>query len=830
MITSRLLARGLPGLPSFLALLLLAPIAAHATGTVEPWPAEPESAAHNLTALDQDFGVDLSGAFWNPHTKVLWTERNGPDDATSKIWSLQRNAAGGFSITGEWTGFGDLEDITQVNLDECIVYGIVEGDEQRVKAWNVCDPASPAVLVHDWDTKPFILEDGGRGAEGLTFVPDAFLTRAGFVDGAGHPYTSTGGMGGLMFVGHQGGGPSRRNGGGVFAFDLNPANDAVTYVGEYRMFMLDDTSSASNQYTESPAVSFDQSTGLLYVFHGEIPMLTVHDLASQPVAGQTYRLLHTLRTSHGPNESNPDYEGIALVPIGECVGGMRSVFMTVDDGGTVSLLEYEQFRDGCPDPALPTASPTPAVAATPSPTATPTATGACSNGTTCFTTSTVTETETNIIDHPVRIDRYSTRITATDPQGAIAYDQTFPVAYTDPSVQSAVETLEASLRTGPAPALVTITGPAVAASDVTLADTQVDTVETGRARTETTATTEYVGPQCLRVGDLDARNAAPCPGSDVCPVCASPANGDLFTLLAGQVDFDTLTTTHVTIDQMRTTTNTYLTSTVYTLTASALDDFVVYTVKPTPKLEPFGPVTLADALGSADYDARTIAALGVPANIDDAGLFDGTTYLARYAVKLHKGEAKFTPKAHVTVENACGGLTVTLQKPESLLVPVDASYGGTPAVPDLASSQVDPFLCYLVRPETAFPKGVQVDASDDLQTRRYDLTKVTRFCDPVAASGSPIDQKTGAPHPITALPVRHAAGHLLCYAAKIAKAIISQNGCGPADSRSKGAKITPAQPKDEPRTGVQLDGALGAATVDTKNAIEICIPSTATSP
>jgi len=35
-------------------------------------------------------------------------------------------------------------------------------------------------------------------------------------------------------------------------------------------------------------------------------------------------------------------------------------------------------------------------------------------------------------------------------------------------------------------------------------------------------------------------------------------------------------------------------------------------------------------------------------------------------------------------------------------------------------------------PLPKFPKGVQVEVSDRFQSRRYDLQKITRFCNPVA--------------------------------------------------------------------------------------------------
>ncbi|MEI2422326.1 hypothetical protein V6O07_18745, partial [Arthrospira platensis SPKY2] len=89
------------------------------------------------------------------------------------------------------------------------------------------------------------------GPEGISFVPDNWLQTSGFVSSqTGQPYTSTKGMGGLMFIAHQ-------DGGFVWVFDINPnqTNDFL-YVGKYK-----------TSRTESCGLSFDSSTGMLYILH-----------------------------------------------------------------------------------------------------------------------------------------------------------------------------------------------------------------------------------------------------------------------------------------------------------------------------------------------------------------------------------------------------------------------------------------------------------------------------------------------------------------------------------------------------------------------------------
>lgn len=300
--------------------------------TEVPWPAEHLSAAQNLTSIEgpgtNDFHVDLSGAFWNPVTRRLWVCRNGPG-SLSKIWVLRENGAGGYQIDynnglrGEWTGFGDLEDVTQANLSENTIYIIVEGEE-RIKAYDV-SIYGIGVLRNTWNTTPYLPLSGGSGSEGLCFVPDASLQAAGFVNQSGQPYISQNGMGGLMFVAHQ-------NGGKIYAFDLNRSNSSFSFVGSYR-----------TSYPESAALAFDQKSGLLFILHGAgYNRLEVTTLGSTQVCPDR-RLNQVISFGTPPGGGGLNMEGIALVSDADCDGGGRSFFLTIDDGGPGSFYRFRDF-------------------------------------------------------------------------------------------------------------------------------------------------------------------------------------------------------------------------------------------------------------------------------------------------------------------------------------------------------------------------------------------------------------------------------------------------------------------------------------------------------
>ena len=96
--------------------------------------------------------------------------------------------------------------------------------------------------------------------------------------------------------------------------------------------------------------------------------------------------------------------------------------------------------------------------------------------------------------------------------------------------------------------------------------------------------------------------------------------------------------------------------------------------------------------------------------------------------------------------NQCNDLLIEVVKPVSLLVPTAKSLTDPVAAPDPLHHNLEHFLCYKANAQkkladgTAlpkFPKGIQVDVEDQFQTRRYDLVKITKLCNPVDKAGTP---------------------------------------------------------------------------------------------
>jgi len=134
------------------------------------------------------------------------------------------------------------------------------------------------------------------------------------------------------------------------------------------------------------------------------------------------------------------------------------------------------------------------------------------------------------------------------------FDQTYNVAFTDPTVQAAI-TQAKNLLTGAG--ALSFTGPTQLSSTQSTSSA-VNTVQSGKvAGTASTGVTEYVGPATVHIGDNGICQSY----SPTLTGCSSAFN--LFTLQPGQMDFDALTVSPYTISQTATTTNTTLTSQVY---------------------------------------------------------------------------------------------------------------------------------------------------------------------------------------------------------------------------------------------------------------------------
>ncbi len=281
-----------------------------------------------------------------------------------------------------------------------------------------------------------------------------------------------------------------------------------------------------------------------------------------------------------------------------------------------------------------------------------------------------------------------------------------------------------------------------------------------------------------------------------------------------------------------------------------LDHYMFYKTrvsKDSAKFAKFGPIALMDQFRLANYDVQKNIDLGLPADKNGEGVTNAVTHLRRYQIKEAKNTPKLPKLSDIRIVNQCNDLFLETVKAESLLLPVNKEIspsGPFPPSPDPSNHGVDHYVCYKVKvqkrlldgtPLAKFPKGTQVEVTDQFQSRRYDLKKITKLCNPVFKSevpGSPPRLQSGANKGqiknIAPAFIRRPDDHLVCYQAKLAKKVIPQQGCGcdtTLDPSCKGQTLEPAAFKHNSRLRVHLTDQFGQDRIDTTRETEFCIPS-----
>ena len=302
------------------AFFLLAASSAHAA---DPWPAESNTSAVQLTSIDSGLNAaNWSGAFWNPDARRLWLACN-----SGYFWALAEDGAGRFQVAtnaagvqAKWSPGGDLEAICQTDSDTDLVYLMDENGwirEYDVRTNGVIN------ATRSWDVQALCPETDGSGGEGLAFVPDEFLRRQHFCDSNGVPYVSTNGMGGLMFIGYQ-------YDGFVYALDLNRTFNTYGFVGRYK-----------TGRTETADLEFDRASGKLYVWHNTgSNYLEVVELHS--VVDGADRRLRPLAEYVGPRTGN--LEGFAVVPSAATNDSGGCILTDDDNQDQEAVTWYRQFQ------------------------------------------------------------------------------------------------------------------------------------------------------------------------------------------------------------------------------------------------------------------------------------------------------------------------------------------------------------------------------------------------------------------------------------------------------------------------------------------------------
>ncbi|PZF53340.1 cell wall protein [Curtobacterium sp. MCSS17_008] len=300
--------------------------------TAEAWPGGPDE-----TVLDDEgtFTGDLSGLDWTTSTSSpdgqLWAVQNGD----GLLYRLVPDGEGGWAPTSaagtdlrytDGTGTPDAEGVTVTADDPGAVYVSTERDN------DVSKVSRPAVLrfatadgsestlraTDEWDlAADFPGLGANAGLEGVTWVPDAWLTARGFVDEhTGTAYTPS------TYPGH---------GDGLFLVGVEGTASVYAYA------LMDDGSSqriatVSTPFSLVAEVQFDPTLDALWVVcdeacSGRTALFDVQDGAF------TLASLYEAPANADRGLAN---EGFAIS--GRCVDGARATFYADDNDTNESSL------------------------------------------------------------------------------------------------------------------------------------------------------------------------------------------------------------------------------------------------------------------------------------------------------------------------------------------------------------------------------------------------------------------------------------------------------------------------------------------------------------
>ncbi|QYN18404.1 lamin tail domain-containing protein [Amycolatopsis sp. DSM 110486] len=312
------------------ALTLGGPNACGGSGQGTSPVAWPGSGSVSTADASNVFGEDLSGLY--QEGSVLWAAQN-----SGKLWRLVSNGSGGWKpdTASGWSsgkklhfsngsGTPDDEGVTVTGSGSSAgVFVATERDDDKsgtsrlsVLRYDVSGSATTLNAAKEWNlTSDLPSVDSNSGFEGVTWVPDASLTAAGFKDsstGAAYSPSHYGShTGGVFFVGVEGTGM-------IYGYVLQDSG-AFTRVASFSSGMdgvmeLQWEPQASRLW----AVCDDTCDGQHRTFQVSSGSFTTAAVYQRP-----------------SGMSNYNNEGFSVAPATECSGGSKPVYWSDDsnDGG-----------------------------------------------------------------------------------------------------------------------------------------------------------------------------------------------------------------------------------------------------------------------------------------------------------------------------------------------------------------------------------------------------------------------------------------------------------------------------------------------------------------
>lgn len=297
-----------------------------------PWPG-----TDDVVTVDETnaFGSNVSGLSYEPAraggTAVLWAVQNSPSklyrltfDGTSWVPASDWGSGRVLRYPGG-SGSPDSEGVTHADLASPFVYVAAErdnapGDLSRSSILRFDTSASGELrATHEWNLTADVPAVGANlGLEAITFVPDAALVAAGFIDAStGNAYEPS------DYAEHEG---------GVFLAGVEDTGMIYGYVLDHTASTFVRVASFSSGQRGVMDLAFDRD-------HGYIWAHCDNTCGNQATLFVLQQGGFQLRRVYEPPASLPmsNYEGITFAPSAECMNGQRAFFWADDNqlGGHV---------------------------------------------------------------------------------------------------------------------------------------------------------------------------------------------------------------------------------------------------------------------------------------------------------------------------------------------------------------------------------------------------------------------------------------------------------------------------------------------------------------
>lgn len=314
-----------------------APNACTGQPNVSVWPgAEATSSVDGLNEL----GDNLSGLHYEPGAApagdVLWAVRNAPSVLHRLKFASAKWAPDG---AAGWTegkplrypsggGSPDAEGVTRTDFTLPDVYVVAErdNDEGQVSRFSVLryvttDPTTFLVATHEWNlTADLPAAEANRGLEGITWLPDAYLTGKGFHDERLNKTYEP-----ADYADHRG---------GLFAVALETNGTLYVYALNHTDGTAQRVATVATGQANVNDVDLDRDSGYLWSYCGASCTNVASVLDVDQGAQSATRGRFVVKTTFQAPSTLVSFtnEGIGIAPDVRCTGGQKPFFWADDEG------------------------------------------------------------------------------------------------------------------------------------------------------------------------------------------------------------------------------------------------------------------------------------------------------------------------------------------------------------------------------------------------------------------------------------------------------------------------------------------------------------------